>query len=405
MKRPIGIILLFACSTLLPTSLFSQNPLLFDTTNRCILTGNFFGEELYSFTGDPAVEAMVTRILDYANVSKNFRVVNTNVVSLAAVVGKDEQYLLYNSEFFIEHQADTVLRFALLAHEIGHLVKHHSLSAKKRLREESEADQFLGQVMRDLGFSLDKVLATADFPGYSYNITPTERKKTIRKAWESKDAQLRSGENAGYLDEETLKNLPIPRFPWPPPQCPRRSEVDNTLFSKCKLLEDVDGRLAKALDDSKYGQRSYFYVPNGFALVTQFEQYKMDGSSLAEVDRWKDYPIPPDADWTETFKRFFTGYTGYFRILVFVVTDKPFVMDTSSAISADTGKSWLMAGGNRLPTEIGKMPYLSNYRVTLLVYEFEAKSATKTADKKCPGRLEPGIHLLKSGIKQLIKKC
>lgn len=405
MKRYPAAFWLLALLWLFPAYLSAQNPIRLDTLHRCVFTGKFFGEELHAFSADPGVEAMIQRILDASDRSRNFRTVNTNVVSVAAVVDKQGQYLLYNADFFLEHQLDTALRYALLAHEIGHLVSNHALTVKKRLREESDADRFVGQVMRNLDISLDKTLITVYFPDYSYNFKPEERKKTIRKAWESEDAKLRSGASAGYLNEETLKNLPIPRFPWPPPQCARRSALDNTLFARCQLLQDVDGRLSKALNDANYGQRSYYYVPNGFALVTQFEQYKTDGSPMSEADRWKDYPVAADAEWDERFKRFFTGYTGYFRFFVFIVTDKSFVLDTAHVINAATGKAWLMGGGDRLPPEIGSMPYAANYRVTLLVYEFEAKSSTNVAGKKCPGHLEPGVHLAKSGIKRFLIRC
>ena len=302
MKRIPSLFLKIALPFLFPACLFSQGLLHIDTTYRCIFTNKFFGEELYAFNPDPGVEAMVVRILTASDHSRNFRLVNTNVANVAAIVDKADRYLLYNSEFFLEHQSDTALRFAIITHEIGHLINLHTLSSKKRIREESEADRFTGQVMRALDFSLNKALLIADFPGYSYISKPEERKKTIRRAWEETDAQLRSGQSAGYLNEETLKNLPIPVFPWPPPQCARRSTIDNGLFAHCKLLQDVDMNLSKALDDSRYGQRSYYYVPDGFCrLLHSLKQYKADGSLMAESDRWKDFPVPEDADWTSVF--------------------------------------------------------------------------------------------------------
>lgn len=405
MKHAARAIFTFLFLELLSACAFAQDPIPLDTSNRCVLSGSFFGEELYSFRADPGVEAMIQRIMDASDRSRNFKVVNTNVVSVAAIVDGAERYLLYNSEFFAEHQRDTALRFALLAHEIGHLVNNHTLSAKKRLREESDADRFVGQVMRDLDFSLNEALDIANLAGYGYGLKPDERKKIIRRSWEIEDAKLRSGENAGYLNEERIKNLPMPRFPWPPPQCAKRSVVDNALFAQCKTLGDVNERLCKALDDSKYGQRSYFQVPNGFALVTQFEQYKADGTLMPEADRWKDYPIPNDTDWGDTFRRFFSGFTGHFRVFVFIVTDQPFSMDTNRVVSEKEGKAWLQSGYGSLPQEIAAQVYAVRHRATVLVYEFESKSSTNTVKTPCPGRLEPSQHLDKSGIKKFIKKC
>lgn len=49
--------------------------------------------------------------------------------------------------------------------------------------------------------------------------------------------------------------------------------MPESTFSGCKTLGEVECKLRTALDAKGYAQRSYFSAPNGFALVTQLEQY------------------------------------------------------------------------------------------------------------------------------------
>ncbi len=407
MKLISTIFLWTALVVCFPFPTFSQDLLKTDTSGRCVYTGKYFGEELYRFEANATIQSMITRILTATDRTQNFTVVHSNVSSVAAIIDKGQRYLLFNYEFFIAHQRDTPFRFAVLAHEIGHLTNPtHTLNGKQRLKEESEADIFTGEALQALGFSLQKTLAVADFSEFSYNITPNNRKKYLERGWKTTDARLKTEENAGYLNEEkALSNIPIPRFPWPPPQCARRKEIDKALFGTGKL-KDVDALLKSALDKCKYGQQSYYYVPNGFALVTQLEQYNEIGTcKTTDADRWKDYPVPNDMEgWGEMFGRYFNGHTGYFRIFVFVVTDQAYVMDTKKIITKEEGKAWLQAGANTLPDAIGNLSFSKEHKVSVLVYEFEAKSSTNKAEAKCPGRLEPDVHLDKSGIKKNIRK-
>lgn len=377
----------------------AQDLLPVDTSHRCILTYKYFFEPLYSFSPDPEVEVMVAKILDAADKSRNFSMVNSNVHTVAALAYGNTKILLYNSEFFNEQRENQALRFAVLAHEIDHLIQQHTLAPEKRLQEEYEADKFVGEVMRDLGFSLEETLVFTDLPGYSYDLKPEERSEFVRIAWEKRNSQILAGEKAGFWEDNgNLENLPIPKFPWPPPPCARREQLNRTNFSGCVTLENVNNRLVTLLGKCGYWQRSYFYVPGGFALVTPFEQYNQDGSKMSDTDRWKDYPVVPNTDWVDRFKRFFTGYTGYFRIIVFIVTDKSFNLNTQSSINSKDAKAWGMAGFDSLPPEIGGNKFSTNHKVTAMVYEFQANSSTNDAKDVCPASLYPQKHFSKSGF-------
>lgn len=64
-----------------------------------------------------------------------------------------------------------------------------------------------------------------------------------------------------------------PQFPWPPPKASATENLPNIFFSKVEnhvtRLDDVDTKINKALESCGYYDRSYFVVPDGYALVTR----------------------------------------------------------------------------------------------------------------------------------------
>ena len=153
---------------------------------------------------------------------------------------------------------------------------------------------------------------------------------------------------------------------------------------------------------------SHFYVPGGFALVTQMEQFKSKndpnkankGASLEEKSRWVDYPVFEEFEgvW-DYLQGLFVTRSGYFRVFVFIVTDQPFTKDTRTDPTKDEVRDWLGKGVDWLPPEVGNWKfYPDRHRVTLLVYEFEAKETDKKAFFKNAALIEGKDHFEKSGI-------
>ena len=76
-----------------------------------------------------------------------------------------------------------------------------------------------------------------------------------------------------------------PSFPWPPPKASASSKVPDNFLRETEtkqILHDIDRRLALALDKAGYFEKSYFSVPDGFALVTRLEQINADGTPKPE---------------------------------------------------------------------------------------------------------------------------
>lgn len=194
----------------------------------------------------------------------------------------------------------------------------------------------------------------------------------------------------------------LPHFPWPPPQASSKYELSDEFFRAPEkgdvFFRDVDKRLKDALEDAGYTQQSYYAVPGGFALVVRLEQINSDGTPKSGDDRWAVEVAPLRHFSLDSYlKALFTNLSGYFRIIVFVVTPYPF--DQSEAtITDEEAAQWIYRGINRLPTNVGDEEYTEQHTCTALIYEFEKQYGKEIADVLIPGRLASRSHLEKSAI-------
>ncbi|RYY46207.1 MAG: carboxypeptidase-like regulatory domain-containing protein [Chitinophagaceae bacterium] len=170
-------------------------------------------------------------------------------------------------------------------------------------------------------------------------------------------------------------------FPWPPPDFSTRTVIDRSYFTNSKNLFDVNGMLSDALINAGYpkGENAYYYVPNGFALVTKAEQITEDGLPLQPPDRWS-------AKVSSLKKVSFLSYlnalifpaVGYFRVIVFIVTDKEFKA-SGKKVKKDDAIKWLKDGMNTLPVTIGNKKFGNNYNCTALIYQYKKPESAQAA--------------------------
>jgi len=192
----------------------------------------------------------------------------------------------------------------------------------------------------------------------------------------------------------------MPAFPWPPPQASAKTMIPhNWLPTRGQAeLGHVADNLEGALRAAKYEEWSYSSVPNGFALVTQMEQIKFDGTPSPERARWStDLPSVADMTWLEFIKALANAQQGYYRVIVFIVTDQPWSGNGKQATGEDA-KRWLAKGYNWLPVSIRKLTYGPDYRTTALVYEFKKDSKDEVATFLDPSPTSADDHLKKAGI-------
>lgn len=191
-------------------------------------------------------------------------------------------------------------------------------------------------------------------------------------------------------------------FPWPPPEASVKDLLDNRLLTGwpggIKTLGDLDDTLTAALSAAGYPGASYFGVADGFALVTQLEQTASDGMPLSGAARWsiairemKSFSL------AQYITALFTAPPGFFRVIAFIATSKPFATSGDRA-SFETIERWTQVGLNALPQEVRELPYTRNHRVTVLVYEFEKARNDDKSITSSPGRHTVREHLEKSKL-------
>jgi hypothetical protein len=189
------------------------------------------------------------------------------------------------------------------------------------------------------------------------------------------------------------KKTGLPEFPFPPPAASSQEVLPKSLFQKCKNLGDIDQKLNSVLSQQGY-EKAYFKVPNGFALVSRLEQFnKTDASSMQDPNRWADQ-IPPITSFSEYMSALFYPRVGYFRIVVFVVTDIPFSQSGPTA-TKEEAKTWLREGKNILPAAAAKLPINDNFYCTALIYEYEFTESQKS---KLSNRFSAKTHLEKAKL-------
>jgi hypothetical protein len=192
----------------------------------------------------------------------------------------------------------------------------------------------------------------------------------------------------------------IPAFPWPPAAASAEHQIRNAWVSKGEhtKLSDVAEKLEAALEDANYETWRYSSVPRGFALVTQIEQIKPDGTPRSGKERFRtDLPSLGTMTFVEFLKALAKAPPGYYRVIAFIVTDTPFSR-ADRRPSEDEARRWLDAGLNQLPKSMGVLTYEEGYRTTALIYEFKKRSKNDPAIF-VPQSLESGrAHLEKARI-------
>lgn len=189
----------------------------------------------------------------------------------------------------------------------------------------------------------------------------------------------------------------IPKFPWPPPQASSEVQIRNKWVSEgdqTKLL-DVAQKLESALGIAGFETWKYSSVPHGFALVTQIEQILPDGTPRGERFR-ADLPSLSDLSFVEFLIALARAPSGYYRVIVFVVTDTPFSRGDTTPTESEA-RRWLDAGLNKLPASIGEMIYDEDYRTTALIYQFK-KLSKQPATFVSPSLSSGRTHLERAHI-------
>ncbi len=208
--------------------------------------------------------------------------------------------------------------------------------------------------------------------------------------------RLRSGDASSTVGE-----TPQPRFPWPPPRASARYVIPRDIVlgdTTNATWGGVEARLVAALDSAGYFDRSVYFVPSGFAIVTRLERIDADGNPLAEDDRW-----PPVIGATGTFSlasyisRLFFAETGYYRVIAFIAAPRAFVEGREPPTGPEATE-WVRSGLNAVPPEARNLHYSDDFTLTALIYEFRHEGGGVGAELLLPGRLPGRAHLERGRI-------
>jgi hypothetical protein len=205
---------------------------------------------------------------------------------------------------------------------------------------------------------------------------------------------------------EPLQQEAVPQFPWPPPKASASATISRELLLEDKehpQLGDAVAALDLAFRKAGYGERSYYSVPGGFAMASRIEQMNHDGTPKGAADRWS-LEVPPMRKFSLSayMSALFTARSGYYRVIVFVVTSHPF-RQASAKVTSEQAGFWSSRGLNELPEYFAKRDYTSAHKCTALIYEFK-RTEGRHAEFVDPSEITGQIHLEKSGLLAALKK-
>jgi hypothetical protein len=193
----------------------------------------------------------------------------------------------------------------------------------------------------------------------------------------------------------SLQRSGIPEFPWPPPTPSARYVIPRSLLLDSRnsgdaSLSDVIRKLERALEGAEYFERSFFAAPDGIAMVTRLERIKPDGTPDYNK-RWITLNDSETFSLTNYIKGLLFYDPGYFRLIVFIITNKPFTA-AGRSISAVEGSELLSKGYNVLPTAASRAIFSSDHTCTVLIYEFRKTKHGQTRQMN-PSDLPARTHL------------
>jgi hypothetical protein len=217
---------------------------------------------------------------------------------------------------------------------------------------------------------------------------------------------IRSADSLAMVNAEqqriadSIAKAQMPHFPWPPPKASASVKIPRELFVKPNqkmTLSQVGQEFESAMNKAGYTSLSYFYVPSGFAIVSQLEQINPDGTPKKK-ERWSvQYQQSEINDFASYIKALFIAMPGYFRVIAFIFTTQPY-KQTNKEMPKDTAASLIHAGLDNLPPKIEAVPYSENFKCNALIYEFEQKSINSKAVLKDPSSVNGKEHLVKAKI-------
>ncbi len=265
----------------------------------------------------------------------------------------------------------TFLRQSRLQRE-REIATRDRLTVEQRQRESAERDQSYATNAQSNRAAPPAPYAAPPPPGAGSGLGQDKKERpsgSASQAAPKPSPSTASGRPYAASATRTATAITLPDFPWPPPAPSTTYELPRDLFQKSVALGDVSNAILSALERSGYVERSFFRTRvDGVALVTRLERMNPDGTPAPENNRWP-IGLGSDAfDLVKYLRGLFFVEEGYYRIIVFIMQDQPFVT-SDQKIEAESALKWLKTGANALPGEVAARSFKDG-KVTALVYEF-----------------------------------
>ena len=197
---------------------------------------------------------------------------------------------------------------------------------------------------------------------------------------------------------------PLAAFPWPNAPAPSDSMLvaPYLLFpegGEGKTLLDVARRLEASIAAAGYLEPRYLGAGcNGFAVMLDLEQIEPDGARKPGAAGFAPTTTEPVFTLAGYVKRLFYAPPGYYRQIVFVVSDIGIAATTPTPTPGEL-RAIARDGSAALPPGFGGVPFSWQYKVGALVYEFQKGPADGDAKQIPPsGRLRAPQHLKKAQL-------
>jgi len=218
-----------------------------------------------------------------------------------------------------------------------------------------------------------------------------------------------SGANVPPVELTPTASAVMPAFPWPPPKPSTIASLTLGSLGKSAAgeltLGDVDKRITDALSLGGYDEKSYYGVPNGFAVVTRLEQINPDGYPVYS-SRWASEIAPVNIkgfSLSKYLEALFSVPKGHYRIFVFIVTSD-LVIQSGTPVSQGEAQTWFVEGANKLPTSMKSLPYTTEHTSTVYVYEFVQSGVGENANQNIPSGITGRQHLERAGLWDALEK-
>ncbi|MGJ8680588.1 hypothetical protein [Paraglaciecola sp.] len=233
--------------------------------------------------------------------------------------------------------------------------------------------------------------------------------KVLPKIGSTDGASYKKAQGGSQNISDEATNL---YFPWPIPS--PSSQIDFTLYSKREIERirptygQANRRLQRLLFRADYTNQRYYLLNKaslqGFAIATQLEQIDVNALPLPDPNRWSADVVEASLfSMSEFLKALLQADQGYFRVLVFVISNKALTYSKEEA-TKETASKWLEQGQNRLFEEVIDWPYTQQSTISVLVYEFEHDENTNTyIQRQSPPRHTAKTHLNSTDLKALLK--